>query len=386
MLTLLATGGALGFILFILMMGTMIRPFIKLQMLRTDFAMIVSAGVLLFVALFFYQAFFAAFILFFLFYGVVAGETSRREVVFVDLPRGRSLAASIGIMVLAALSLSAAYIVGEKYAAAVLFAQSNASAASGDLSSAFIKMNAATALDHTDEYLRGESNLLVAEARDLATAGDTSAEAELPSVIANAVQTAQSAAAVNARDPLNWGNLGSVYEAIMPIVNGTDVLAQGSYQKAADLDPQNPQWDLAIGRVLIESADLLGNSSSTAALRTEQWNDAETFLEKAIAIKDDYADARVLLIQLYLREGNITQAIAKVQELKEQNPLDPGVAFELGYLYYENNQFDQAQEEFQVATILNPNYSNARYFLGLIYDQKGMTAAGASRIPGYCGT
>jgi tetratricopeptide (TPR) repeat protein len=82
----------------------------------------------------------------------------------------------------------------------------------------------------------------------------------------------------------------------------------------------------------------------------------------------------VLLVQLYLQRGNLSQAIEKVQDLKRQNPLDLGVSFELAYLYYQNNQIDQAQQEFQVATILNPTYANARYFLGLIYDQKGMTA------------
>ncbi len=32
---------------------------------------------------------------------------------------------------------------------------------------------------------------------------------------------------------------------------------------------------------------------------------------------------------------------------------------------------DKAQAEFERAVLLDPNYSNARYFLGLIYDKKG---------------
>ena len=286
----------------------------------------------------------------------------------------RSFLASVAIMVLAAVSLSGAYVLGTKYAAAVLFERSNALVATGDLAGAFKELNAAVSLDRTDEYLRGGSAILITEARRLALAGDPSDTAQVPGVIASAIQAAQGAANMSPKDPVNWGNLGSVYEVVMSVVSGSDALAMQNYAQAAALDPANPQWDFAMGRVLMESADLLPTGSASDSARGEKWNAAETYLQKAIAIKDDYADARVLLIQLYLKEGNIAGAIGKVQELAQQNPLDPGVAFELGYLYYQSNQIDQAQQEFQVATILSPNYSNARYFLGLIYDQKGMVS------------
>jgi len=40
-------------------------------------------------------------------------------------------------------------------------------------------------------------------------------------------------------------------------------------------------------------------------------------------------------------------------------------------LYYNNNQIDEAQAQFEKAVLIDYNYSNARYFLGLIYDKKG---------------
>ena len=52
-------------------------------------------------------------------------------------------------------------------------------------------------------------------------------------------------------------------------------------------------------------------------------------------------------------------------------PFDIGVAFQLGLLYYQGNDIDKSQIEFERAIALNSNYSNARYFLGLIYDRKG---------------
>ena len=124
----------------------------------------------------------------------------------------------------------------------------------------------------------------------------------------------------------------------------------------------------------MEAADLLPVDASQNAARQADWMQAEAALEKALSLKNDYADPRILLVQLYLKEGNISQAMSVSQELKQESPLDPGVAFQLGYLSYQSNQISQAEEEFQVATILDPDYSNARYFLGLIYAQQGMTA------------
>ena len=47
------------------------------------------------------------------------------------------------------------------------------------------------------------------------------------------------------------------------------------------------------------------------------------------------------------------------------------MAFQLGLLYYQNNNLVRAEAEFARAISLNENYSNARYFLGLIYDRRG---------------
>ena len=47
------------------------------------------------------------------------------------------------------------------------------------------------------------------------------------------------------------------------------------------------------------------------------------------------------------------------------------MAFQLGFLYYRNDDLSRAEREFVRAVALNDNYSNARYFLGLIYDRRG---------------
>ncbi len=374
LITLLATGGLLGFFLFFLLIAIVAHWALKIEFLEADLAMVLSLVVFLIAMLVVYPAFFAELVIIFMFIGLFLGAESRRELSFQHFSRGVSFTISIIIMLCAAGSLAVAYSGGEQYAAAVDFGQANSLAASGNTSGALAKVSAALGFDKNDEYLRGASNILLQEAQQVASAGNQSNTQQLAPIIANAVEAAQSATVTSPRDPVNWGNLGSVYESIMPVVNGADQLAEQSYSNAAALDPQNPEWDLALGRTYMESANLLSSDASNDVARQAAWSNAEIFLQKAISLKSDYSDPRVLLVQLYLKEGNISQAIAKVQELKQQNPLDPGVAFELGYLYLQNNQVDQAQEEFQVAIILDADYANARYYLGTIYAQKGMTA------------
>ncbi len=56
-------------------------------------------------------------------------------------------------------------------------------------------------------------------------------------------------------------------------------------------------------------------------------------------------------------------------------PFDAGLAFLLGVVYYHDNQLEKAQSEFERAIGIDANHSNARYFLGLIYDRLGNKSA-----------
>ena len=193
-------------------------------------------------------------------------------------------------------------------------------------------------------------------------------DSQLRNSIVLAVNTGAQAAELNPLDALNWSNLGSVYENLIPAAKGAEVLAEANYNKAITLDPQNPQNPANLGRMWLISSDY---SSQKDAEWQEKLNKAKTALEKSINLKSDYALAHFLMAQIYIREGNVAGAIKKVEDLVGLNPNDLGLLFQLGVLYYRNDQLTEAQAVFERAVGLDPNYSNARYFLGLIYDQKG---------------
>ncbi|MBI3627697.1 MAG: tetratricopeptide repeat protein, partial [Candidatus Sungbacteria bacterium] len=87
-----------------------------------------------------------------------------------------------------------------------------------------------------------------------------------------------------------------------------------------------------------------------------------------------------LLAQTALRAGNIQKAIQSTENAKLAAPFDIGIAFQLGLLYYQNSNLDQARGEFERAVSLNQQYSNARYFLGLIYSRTGNTAGAIAQF------
>ena len=84
-------------------------------------------------------------------------------------------------------------------------------------------------------------------------------------------------------------------------------------------------------------------------------------------MKRDYAEAHFLLAQLEAAAGNIGAAIGSAETTALLAPDDIGALFQLGLLYYQNRNFSEARLVLERAVGLNSNYSNARYFLGLIY-------------------
>ncbi|MBI2635251.1 MAG: hypothetical protein HYW79_01775 [Parcubacteria group bacterium] len=174
-------------------------------------------------------------------------------------------------------------------------------------------------------------------------------------ITSGAINAAKKAGELNSQNPFNPMLLGSIYENLIPYVSDASGFALSSYGTAVALDPKNPSNYLALARVEIAQDDL---------------PKAVFNLEKSISLKNDYAPARFLLVQIFDRQGKLPEAIKRAEELVILNNTDVGALFQLGFLYYKNSQFNESQQVFERTVQLSPNYSNARYFLGLIYDRE----------------
>lgn len=206
---------------------------------------------------------------------------------------------------------------------------------------------------------------------------------EFQSAVSLAVQDAQAAVARHPQDAILWRAQGALYEVIIPFIQGAEQFAFSAYVKAAELEPQNPAIYVDWGRAGLVFADRLqlvaGQAAGQERSQIEQarraaLEEVEKILTKAIDVKADHAPAHFLLAQTALRLGNADGAIRSTENARASAPFDIGVAFQLGLLYYQNNDLNRARAEFERAITLNENYSNARYFLGLIYDRQGERA------------
>src|SRR3989344_2518681 len=230
----------------------------------------------------------------------------------------------------------------------------------GDFNAAEQKLSAAIRFDARDRYLRSLTDLHLVRLQEVLQSRDLSedqARAKFQDVLGSAIKNAQTAANLNPADYLNWMNLGRIYEAIAPFkIQGASDFAKASYGEALKRFPFNPEAYLAQARVSL----LDGNSK-----------DARDFLLKAAEVKRDYAPAHFLLAQLEASSGNLSEAIRRAETTVLLVPNDIGALFQLGLLYYQNKNFSDARIVLERAAELNSNYSNARYFLGLIYDRAG---------------
>ena len=203
---------------------------------------------------------------------------------------------------------------------------------------------------------------------------------EFQSAVSLALQDAGRLTQMYPDDPDVWRVQGGLYEMIIPFIQGSERFAAIAYQKAVERAPSNPaafvDWGRA-GLIFTERILALENQAQgkdreqLAGARKQNLEQIAAIFQRAIAVKQDYAPAHFLLATVALRLGNADAAIASVENAKQAAPFDIGIAFQLGLLYYQKQDFDRAQGEFERAVSLNDNYSNARYFLGLIYDRKG---------------
>lgn len=319
--------------------------------------------------------FFTQSIFIFLGLGLIAALSgSVKEIFLGNFSKRQSFFAFFVLIVLITASLASIFYLGKKYAAAVYYEKGFAAYNVGDIDKALTRVDKAARFDpRQDQYFQALSRLLLVRIDNLARQGLVNLPPETQAAIQNAaflaIESGRQATVVNPADSLNWSNLGGVYEKIIPLAAGADVFAEENYKKAMELDPKNPQEPVNAARSFIIAADLIG--SKEPSLWREKLNKAKTYLEKSIALKADYAPAHFLSASISLKEGKVKEAIEKLELTKMAAPFDPGLAFQLGLIYYQNNQPDKARLEFERAISIDPNYSNSRYFLGLIYDNFG---------------
>ena len=121
-----------------------------------------------------------------------------------------------------------------------------------------------------------------------------------------AINEAKAAAALNPQKASNWANLAAVYRNIINLAQNADVWTITAYQRAIQIDPQNPIYRLNLGGVHFS----LG-----------QYEQALRLFEQAVALKPDWANAHYNLAWAAYNTKDYQRAVLEMQNVL--NLLDP---------------------------------------------------------------
>ncbi|MCD6270799.1 tetratricopeptide repeat protein [bacterium] len=156
-------------------------------------------------------------------------------------------------------------------------------------------------------------------------------------------------------------SLANAYRDLIGIASGKpEDEAIKSYSEAIELEPTNPVLYTERGKVYMAKNEV---------------EKAKADFQKAIDLTPHYLDAQIQMTFIEENEGKIQDAIERLEDLARTSPLGESVdlLFRLGWLYYNNKEYDKAMLVLERATQLNPFHANALFILGLAYEQKGET-------------
>ncbi len=164
------------------------------------------------------------------------------------------------------------------------------------------------------------------------------------------------------KDPLDYRSylaLGQVYGLLAQNkVEGAYDSAKAAYTAAAQRNPTNPTIPLLLAR--------LEGAAGTAQGLTDA-------LKQSLTLKPDYTDAILFLAQVDIARKDIASAINDTKVAAQTAPGVPSIWYELGLLYYANNDAKDAIAPLEQALTLQADYANAQYYLGLSYAAVGRT-------------
>jgi len=177
--------------------------------------------------------------------------------------------------------------------------------------------------------------------------------------VAVAVNEAKKATEISPKSVAIWENLAVMYENAASLVPEAREWAIKSWQQAKDLEPTNPvlSWRLGNNYLLAQKNE-----------------DAIKSYKEAISLKADYLDAYMSLAKVYESENKADEAVEIYKTSLNLGSSNATYLFDFGRVLY-NRDKDQDRsdaEKLWLASVkVQPNYSNALYSLGLLYESKG---------------
>jgi tetratricopeptide (TPR) repeat protein len=213
--------------------------------------------------------------------------------------------------------------------------------------------------DNSDLYWRSKAEVAIATAQKLAGTINSSMSAsttqavltDINNVLNRGIADAKMATAYNPKNYYNYISEARVAEiaAGVKMPNGYEN-ALKAYNSAIGLNPYNPSLYLNLANF---------------EAKNSKYDDAIRDLGRALQVKNNYLDAVFLLSQVYSAKGDIQNAITAASVAVQLNPQNSVLLFQLGLLKYYAKDYAGSTQALEEAIKYQPDYANAKYFLGL---------------------
>jgi tetratricopeptide (TPR) repeat protein len=108
----------------------------------------------------------------------------------------------------------------------------------------------------------------------------------------------------------------------------------------------------------------LHNVLAQSCLWSRQYDCALTEFKSIVAVNPDAVQAHMLMAEALDGMGKTADAISELEAAARISPREPVLHFELGYLYYKQQDYDKASPELQLEVKNNPGYAQSYLYLG----------------------
>ncbi len=271
-----------------------------------------------------------------------------------ESPRFGGLGVLVAMVAIMVLVVWSGIATGRRLIAQAYTGHGSQSLSNGNINGALGDAAYAQKVDANGDTLRLLVGAYGAELQQIAAATSTptaDVQKQFAAAVQSAITAGQAAEQLNPQDYRPTLALAQVYDFLSSLkVQGAAQTALNIYQQAAAEDPTNPAIPLAIARL----ASAQGNQQIT-----------NTFLTQALTLKPNYTDAILLVVQLDVANKDIPNAIKAATAAEQTAPGDAPIWFELGLLYYSAGDAAHAAPALTQAVTIEPDYANAKYFLGL---------------------
>ena len=295
--------------------------------------------------------------------GFEAGALKTRKFELFDKPR-TSFVSVMVLVLLLIISSTFVYYSGRSVAAEAYFQKGvEIFNTVGNLNKAEQSVIRAASIRPNDLYYRTlvelnqiELNRVLSLTQEEVTLEE--AQRELQFVLSKAGRNASLAIDYDRSDYRNWMALGQINHNLVQFgVEGSYEKAVEMYEEAHKRNPTSP--GLLLTRAHLERA----HGENTRA---------REYIAKSLALKPDYTDARFLLAQIAIQENNVPQALTSLNTATVVDPNNAGLFFQLGLLYYDTEDWQNAVGAFERALgLTGGSFANAQYFLGLSHAELG---------------